>query len=127
MIYIPKHQKYRIPNPYNIPVHNQGDKNNCTSHAFALGLEYQLSNRFEERTLINVDDLWRKQKRFGTATEKGDFQDGPFIIAEKYGVKFKSDSGKKGIFFLNGQIIWSNDIRYFLHEIENIIKYIFIK
>jgi len=104
--YKPKHKKYIIPNPYNIPVHDQGNKNNCTSHAFSSMLEYQLSEMFKERTLIDVDDLWEKQKKFGTATEEGDRMDGPFIIAEKYGVKFKTDSGKKGIFFLSGRIEW---------------------
>ncbi|MDO8668866.1 MAG: hypothetical protein Q7K65_01055 [Candidatus Buchananbacteria bacterium] len=112
MDYIPKHQSYIIPNPYNIPVHDQGNKNSCTSHGFALMLEYQLSNKFKERTLIDVNDLWKKQKKYGTATENGDYIEGPFIIAEKYGVKFKTDSGKKGIFFLNGKIIWSKNAKY---------------
>ncbi|MFZ3166629.1 MAG: hypothetical protein WA130_03365 [Candidatus Methanoperedens sp.] len=101
---IPK--SYEVPNPYNIPVHDQGNKNNCTSHAFSLMMEYRLSEKFKERTLVDVDDLWEKQKKFGTATEEGDRSDGPFIIAEKYGVKFKTDSGKSGIFFLDGRIIW---------------------
>ena len=72
-----------VPNPYNIPVHNQRDKNNCTSHAFALMLEYKLSEKFKERVIVDVDDLWEKQKKFGTATEEGDFLEDPFIIATK--------------------------------------------
>lgn len=116
MTYKPKHDKYIVSNPYNIPVHDQGSKNNCTAHAVALSLEYQLSNKFKERTLINVDDLWNKQKGLGTATEEnGDTLVGPYIIAEKYGVNFQTDSGRKGVFFLNGKIYWSNDIRYALH------------
>jgi hypothetical protein len=102
---IPK--RYIIPNPYNIPIHDQGNKNNCSSHAFATMIEYLLSKEFKERTLVDVDDLWNKQRKFGTATEEGDYIKGPFIIAKKYGVKFKTDSGKRGIFFLDGRIIWS--------------------
>ena len=91
---------YVIPNPYNIPVHDQGNKNNCTSHALASMMEYHLSDHFKERTLIDVDDLWGKQKEYGTATEDGDNLDGPFVIAIKYGVKFKTDTGKTGTMFL---------------------------
>lgn len=102
-------EKCIIPNPYNIPVHDQGKKKNCTSHAFASLIEFHLSNMFKERTLVDVDDLWNKQLKFGTATEEiGDIStEGPFIIAKKYGVKFKTDSGKRGIYFLDGRIIWS--------------------
>lgn len=96
-------KEYTVPNPYNIPVHNQGSKKNCTSHAFALMMEYHLSDHFRERTLVDVDDLWEKQKMYGTATEEeGDCSDGPFMIATKYGVRFKTDSGKTGCFFLTG-------------------------
>ena len=102
---IPK--SYEVPNPNNIPVHDQANKNNCTSHAFAAMIEYRLSEKFNERTLVDVDDLWNKQRKFGTATEEGDSSEGPFIMAKKYGVKFKTDSGKSGIFFLDGRIIWS--------------------
>lgn len=94
---------YEVENPYKIPVHDQGDKNNCTSHTFALMMEYHLSEYFKERTLIDVDDLWEKQKRLGTATDRGDFLEGPFFIATKYGVKFKTDSGKTGRLFLSGK------------------------
>lgn len=101
----PKHQSYIIPNPYNIPVHNQGNKNNCTSHAFALMIEYRLSNKFEELTLVDINDLWEKQKKYGTASEEyGDTLEGPLIIAEKYGIKFETSSGKRGIYFLDGRI-----------------------
>ena len=44
--------EYIVPNPYNIPVHDQGNKNSCTAHAPALMMEYQLSDYFKERTLI---------------------------------------------------------------------------
>ena len=94
---------YTVPNPYNIPIHDQKGKNNCTSHAFARVMEHHLSNSFEERTLIDVDDLWEKQKKYGTATEEGDLRDGVFIIATKYGAKFKTDSGKTGTLFLTGE------------------------
>ncbi len=104
-------ERYTTPNPYNIPIHDQGKKNNCTSHAFALMLEYKLSHRFKEKTLVDVDDLWEKQKKFGTATEEGgDFVDGPFLIAVKYGVKFKTDSGKTGILFMSGRKRMENRI-----------------
>jgi len=96
-------ESYIVPNPYNLPVHNQGNKNNCTSHAFASMTEYHLSDKLKERTLIDVDDLWEKQKKFGTATEEGDFLDGPIVIATKYGVRFNTESGRRGTFFLSGK------------------------
>lgn len=106
MVYKPKHKSHIIPNPYNIPVHNQGNRNNCTAHAFATGLELELSNKLKERTLVDVDDLWEKQKKYGKATEEdGDILEGPFIIKDKYGVKFKTDSGKTGI-VLGNKIIF---------------------
>ena len=92
-------------NPYNIPVHNQGNKNSCTSHSFALMMEYKLSDYFKERTLIDVDDLWEKQLKYGTATEQGDLPEGVFFIATKYGARFKTDSGKTGTMFLSGEKI----------------------
>jgi len=97
-------ESYRVPNPYNVPIHNQENKNNCISHAFAIMLEYKLSAMFKELVIIDVDDLWEKQKKFGTATEEGDFGEGPFIIATKYGVKFTTKSGKKGTYFLGRKI-----------------------
>lgn len=104
-------KEYTIPNPYNIPVHDQGNKNSCTAHAFALMMEYQLSDYFKERTLVDVDDLWEKQKKFGTASEeKGDLPDGPFKIAAKYGVRFKTDSGKTGAVILSGNRRMENGI-----------------
>ena len=97
---------YTVPDPYGLfgaEHHNQGAKSNCTSHSFALMVEMQLSTHFKERTLIDVDDLWDKQKRFGTATEeRGDFADGPFIIASTHGVRFRTDSGKTGTLFMPG-------------------------
>ena len=91
---------YTIPNPHNIPVHDQGNKMNCTSHAYASLVEYKLSDYFKERTLVDVDDLWEKQKKFGTASEEsGDRLDGPFTIGEEYGIRFKTDSGRKGIYY----------------------------
>lgn len=96
-------ESYIIPNPYNLPIHDQGNKNNCISYAFASMMEYNLSDHFKERTLIDVDDLWEKQKKYGIATaEKGDVMEGPFKIATKYGVRFKIDSGKTGTVFLSG-------------------------
>lgn len=98
-------ESYEVPNSYNLPVHNQGNKNNCTSHAFASMLEYHLSDKLKERTLVDVDDLWEKQKKFGTATEEGgDFLDGPIIIATKYGVRFITESGKRGIVFIGKKV-----------------------
>jgi len=97
--------EFILPNPYNLPIHNQG-QNNCTSHAFAKMIEYQLSSKFRERTLVDADDLWNKQKRFGTATEAGDTFGGVFIVAAKYGVRFKTDSGKTGTYFLESRIVW---------------------
>ncbi len=108
MEYIPKHTKFTLRNPYNIPVHNQGNKNNCTSHSFAAMMEYQLSDKFKERTLVDVDDLWEKQKKFGTAVEElGDTLEGPWIIAEKYGIKFTTESGKQGVYFLGEGVIFN--------------------
>jgi len=108
-------ESYIVPNPHNLPVHNQGNKNNCTSHAFASMMEYHLSDKLKERTLIDVDDLWEKQKKFGTATEeRGDFLEGPFIIATKYGIRFSTESGRRGTFFLNGKTEKKGGITYFL-------------
>lgn len=91
---------YIIPNPYNISIHNQGNKNNCTSHAFASMMEYYLSNKLKEKVAVDVNDLWEKQKKFGTATEEsGDSLEGPFIISAKYGVKFSTENGKRGTCF----------------------------
>ena len=94
---------FEIPNPYDIPMRIQGDENNCTSLTFADMYDYVLSDYFKERTLIDVDDLWNKQKEFGTATEEGDLAEGPFNIAIKYGVRFATDSGKTGTLFLTGE------------------------
>jgi hypothetical protein len=106
--------EFEIVDPYNLPVHDQGDKNNCTSHAFAGMMEIKLSHKLKERTLIDVDDLWEKQKKFGTATEDGDFMEGPFIIATKYGVRFKTDSGRTGIFYLSGENIQEGNMTTYL-------------
>lgn len=105
---------FEIPNPYNLPIHNQGNKNNCTSHAFASMIEYHLSDKLKERTLVDVDDLWEKQKKLGTATEEGDFLDGPIVIATNYGVRFKTDSGREGTFFLSGKTEKRGAITYLL-------------
>lgn len=86
-----------VPNPYNIPIHNQENKNNCTSIAFATLLEYKLSEFLKERSLIDIDDLWDKQRRLGTATEAGDKMTGPMEMVEKYGALFRTDSGRKGL------------------------------
>ena len=100
-------ESYKTPNPYNVPIHNQGNRKNCTSHAFASVIEYKLSAKFKERVTVDVDDLWEKQKKFGTATEeKGDSFQNLFIVAAKYGVKFITKSGRKGIFFLGDKIIF---------------------
>lgn len=100
--------EFILPNPYNLPVHEQGSENNCTSHAAAGMLEYHLSAILQERSIINVEDLWHKQKTLGTATNDGDYLDGPLKIATKYGVKFTTESGRKGVYFLGGQIIFEN-------------------
>jgi hypothetical protein len=102
-------EEFTIFNTYNIPIHDQGNKNNCTSHAFATVWEYKLSEYFKEQVLIDVDDLWEKQLKYGTATEEGDsFQD-VFKIAIEYGMLFKTSSGKKGIFKPNKGIEFIND------------------
>ncbi len=91
-------EKYIIPNEYETPVHDQKDKNNCTSCALAAVFESKLSKFFKERVIIDADDLWEKQKKYGTATEKGDTLEGAARIADEYGVLFETESGKKGIF-----------------------------
>jgi hypothetical protein len=93
-------KKAFVPNPYNIPVHNQGRKNNCTAYTNATLIESTLSRVLKERVIVDVDDLWEKQKKFGTATEQGgDTLTDSVIIAARYGIKFETDSGKKGIFY----------------------------
>ena len=104
-------KKAFVPNPYNIPVHNQGRKNNCTAHANATLIEFTLSRILKERVIVDVDDLWEKQKKFGTATEQGgDTLSDSVIIAATYGVKFETASRKKGIFYpgisAKSQSIW---------------------
>ena len=96
---------YSVPNPYNLPVHDQAGKNNCTSHAIAAMAERHLSDYFKEKTLIDVDDLWQKQREYGTATEEGDIITGPITIMAKYGARFRTDSGKTGTMFVTGQNI----------------------
>jgi hypothetical protein len=101
--------KYIIPNPYDIPIHDQGNKNNCTSHAVAAGFEYKLSDLLKERALIDVDDLWDKQLKYGTATEEeGDTVEDALKIAFEYGMLFTTESGKKGIFKPNKGITMIN-------------------
>jgi len=93
-------KKAFVPNPYNIPVHNQGRKNNCTAHANATLIEFTLSRIFKERVTVDVDDLWEKQKKFGTASEHGgDTLSDSVIVAAIYGAKFETASGKKGIYY----------------------------
>lgn len=97
---------YKLPNPYNIPVHDQGGKNNCTSHSIASAIEYQLSAKLEERVLVDVDDLWEKQKRFGSATEEtGDFIENALRVASMHGIKFTTTSGKKGTIYPSAKSI----------------------
>lgn len=112
-------KSYIIPNPYNIPVHDQGNKNNCTSHAFALAIEYQLSNKLGEKVIVDVDDLWEKQRKFGTATDAGDRIDGPFIIATKYGVRFDTENGRRGTIFFSDKTVKGNGITHcFINKVE---------
>lgn len=94
---------YMLDDRYDLPIRDQGDKNNCTSHAFAYMIEWHLSNHFEERAINDVNDLWEKQLKYGTATEEGDLSEGPFIIATNQGVKFRTDSGISGTVFLTGE------------------------
>jgi hypothetical protein len=102
-------EKSIIPDPS--PVHDQGDKNSCTAHAYAAGIEIILSGKLKETVTVDANDLWEKQKNFGTATEdEGDTIHGPAIIAAIHGVKFETESGKKGIFYpresAQSQLIW---------------------
>ena len=99
-------KKYIIPDTYNIPIHDQGTKNNCTAHALAGMIELTLSRVLKERVIVDVDDLWEKQKKFGTATEKwGDTVSGAVRIAARYGVKFETESGKRGTFLPGSTIL----------------------
>lgn len=91
-------KEFTIPNTYNIPIHDQKGKNNCTSHAFATMHEYKLSEWLKEQVLIDVDDLWEKQIKYGTATEAGDTLEGVIKVANEYGMLFTTISGRKGIY-----------------------------
>lgn len=87
---------------------------NCTSHSIALMLEFQLSAYFREKTLVDVDDLWEKQKKFGTASEAyGDYSGGPFIVGSRYGVRFRTESGKTGTIFLPKKGQMENGIKHY--------------
>jgi len=92
---IPK--TFILPNPHNIPVKNQGNSPSCTSHGLASMFERQLSNHFNELVTIDAKDLWEKQLKYGTATDQGDTVIGAFFVADKYGMKFETKSGIKGI------------------------------
>jgi hypothetical protein len=91
-------ETFIIPNNYDLPIHDQKDKNNCTSHSIAEMFEYKLSEYFKEQTLIDVDDLWEKQLKYGTATQDGDTMEDAMKTADEYGMLFTTKSGKKGIF-----------------------------
>ena len=111
---------FRVPNPYKIPTRDQGNENSCTSHAFASCAEYYLSNKLKEKVSVDVDDLWQKQKKFGTATEEGDSMDGPIIIGRKYGVRFSAEkSGRRGRLFLSDESeIREGIVHFFVSKIE---------
>ena len=82
-----------------LPIRNQGKKNNCTSHAIAGAVEIMLSKELGELAIVDADDLWEKQLNFGTATQKGDTISGAIHIAKKYGLKYKTASGKTGVIY----------------------------
>ena len=89
--------EYITPNPYNIPIHDQGNKSNCTSQVIAEGIEYYLSNKFKQLVLVDVDDLWEKQKKYGTAKDGvGDTMEDAVRIAHEYGVIYKKSDGETG-------------------------------
>lgn len=91
---------YEIPIPKGFKVHNQGNKMNCTSHAITGGIEIQLGNKLGEAIYCDVDDLWEKQKKFGTATEEeGEYMENAWRIAATYGIKFKTFCGKTGTIY----------------------------
>ena len=92
-------EKCIIPNPYNIPIHDQGDKPSCSTQALAAMCEYELSGILEEQVLIDTDDLWEKQLKYGTANEHGDTIEDCIKISDKYGMLFRTESGKRGIFY----------------------------
>lgn len=77
--------------------HDQGNKSNCSSHAIAACLELQLSARLKKRVTVDVEDLWEKQKKFGTAQEGiGDHMESSLNTANTYGVIFSVEDGRKG-------------------------------
>ena len=124
--------EYTVPDPYGLfdaSNHIQKGENNCTSHTFALMMEFQLSNLFKQRILIDVDDLWEKQKKFGTATREGDYIDGPWEIAISHGLKFKTQRGIIGFLYLSRtgkmSISWGRPRRINLKGImRNFLKWI---
>ena len=58
----------------------------------------------KERVQIDVDDLWEKQLKYGTATEQGDTIQGVIKVANEHGMLFSTESGRKGIFKPNDGI-----------------------
>ena len=91
--------EFIIPNTYNIPIHDQGNKSNCTSHAIATMIEYRLSNEFKQLVTVDVEDLWEKQKKYGTAKEGiGDSIEDAVKVAQEYGVIYKKSNGETGIY-----------------------------
>ena len=88
---------YMVPGWKHFTPHNQGNKSNCTSHAIAACLELMLSGKLQKKVTVDVDDLWEKQKKLGTAKEGiGDYMENALKIASTYGVKFSVEDGGKG-------------------------------
>ncbi len=89
---------FETPDPYNIPIHDQGNKNSCVLHALAVCIEEYLSEEFKERTLIDVDDWWDNMLKYGMATTDGTTVELAMEYISKHGVKYTTDSGKCGIY-----------------------------
>ena len=111
-------EKCGVSNPYNVPVHDQEEKCNCTSHAFSFALELCLSDFFHELALIDVDDLWENQLNYGTANESGDFTSGCIDIIESYGVKFSTKSGLIGRYYPDGYVEWPGEEYMYAMKLE---------
>lgn len=71
--------------------------------------------------MIDVDDLWEEQLKYGTAVEgKGDTMEDVFKIADEYCMKFQTASGKKGVFKPSKGIEFLSD--YLLYEVTFKLK-----
>lgn len=72
----------------------------CTIGGMAMHVELQLTLKLKERVIVDVEDLWEKQKKYGTIIDKVWCPPEEVnMIASKYGIKYKTESGESKTYF----------------------------